>query len=100
MHDLIYANWQGENVGSFTDARLKAMAQALQLDMNAFNTCFGANTYADQIQADYLAGKDKGVPPTPGIFLNGTKVVSSQGENYIPSVDDLSQAIDTALGNG
>jgi protein-disulfide isomerase len=99
-HDLIYANWQGENVGSFTDARLKAMAQALQLDMNAFNTCFGANTYADQIQADYLAGKDKGVPPTPGIFLNGTKVVSSQGENYIPSVDDLSQAIDAALGNG
>ncbi len=98
-HDLLFANWIGENQGSFTNARLTAMAQKLNLDMNAFNSCFKADTYANQINQDFEAGKSRGVPPTPGIFVNNVKVVSSAGENYIASVDDISKAIDAALGN-
>lgn len=98
FHDILFANWIGENQGSFTNDRITAMANSLKLDMGAFKSCYDSKKHADQIEQDYQAGKDKGVPPTPGIFVNGVKVVSSQGENFIPSVDDISAAIDAALG--
>jgi protein-disulfide isomerase len=96
-HDTLFANWTGENAGDYTDIRLVAYARQLGLDMAAFNKCFEANAYANQISQDAQAGSDKGVPPTPGIFVNGQKVKSSQGENYIPSFEDISSAINTAL---
>jgi protein-disulfide isomerase len=96
-HDMLFANWTGENVGDYADQRLVAFAKQLGLDTVAFNKCFDANAYATQIIQDAQAGSDKGVPPTPGIFINGQKLVSSQGENYIPSFDDISNAVDSAL---
>jgi len=97
-HDMLFANWLGENAGSYTDARLVTFAQDIGLDMTAFNQCFQANTYSAQIQQDYDAGAKLGVPPTPGIFVNGQMVLSSAGKNYLPSFDDISKAIDAALG--
>ncbi len=99
-HDMLFANWKGENQGSYTDARLVAFAQALGLDMTKFDQCFKANTYAAEIQHDADIGKQMGVPPTPGIFVDDKLVVSSQGPNYIPSVDDISKAIEAALAGG
>jgi protein-disulfide isomerase len=96
-HDMLFANWTGENVGDYTDTRLVAYAEQIGLDMKAFKNCFEANTYANQISQDAQAGSDKGVPPTPGIFVNGQAVVNSTGQNLIPSFDDISRAIDTAL---
>lgn len=96
-HDILFANWLGENVGSFTDARLVAFAQEIGLDMTAFNKCFQANTYADQIAQEVQAGTQLGVPPTPGIFVNNQIVISSAGQYYIPSFEDISRAIDSAL---
>ena len=96
-HDMLFANWTGENAGSFTDTRLVAFAQKIKLDMTAFNQCFQANTYAAQIQQDVDAGAKLGIPPTPGIFVNGKMVVSSTGPNYIPTFEDISKAIDAAL---
>ena len=97
-HDIIFANWIGENAGSFTRPRLIAFAQNIGLDMTAFNQCFQDNTYSDQIQQDVDKGSKLGVPPTPGIFVNGKMVVSSAGKNYIPSFDDISRAIEAGLG--
>jgi len=96
-HDMLFANWLGENQGSFTDVRLVAIAQMLNLDKTAFNSCFKANTYANLIEQDYVAGSQLGVPPTPGIFVNGKMVVSSAGQNFLPSIDDISKTIDAAL---
>jgi protein-disulfide isomerase len=97
-HDMLFANWKGENVGSYTDPRLVAFASGIGLDMTAFNQCFQANTYAAQIQQDYDAGAKLGVPPTPGLFVNGKMVVSSAGKNYLPTFEDISATIDAALG--
>ncbi len=97
-HDILFANWKGENVGSFTRPRLAAFAQNLGLNMTAFQQCFQANTYSAQIQADADAGSKLGVPPTPGIFVNSKMVPSSTGANTIPSFDDISHAIDAAIG--
>jgi len=96
-HAIIFANWIGENAGSFTKPRLIAFAQSIGLDMTAFNQCFQENTYSAQIQKDIDDGAKLGVPPTPGIFVNGKMVVSSAGKNYIPSFDDISHAIEAGL---
>ncbi len=97
-HDILFANWLGENAGSYTRPRLEAFAQNLGLDMNAFNQCLDANTYASQIQKDAETGSKMGVPPSPGIFVNGKAVESSAGGDYTPSYNDVSQAIEAALG--
>jgi protein-disulfide isomerase len=96
-HKMLFANWTGENVGDFTGPRLDAFAQALGLDMAAFNKCYAANAYAARIQQDYQEGGTMGVPPTPGIFIDGKVVVSSAGQYYIPSFDDISAVIQAAL---
>ena len=51
-HDILFANWNGENQGSFADKRLVAFAETIGLDMNKFNSCFDSNKYKDQITAD------------------------------------------------
>jgi protein-disulfide isomerase len=96
-HDMLFANWLGENAGSYIDSRLVVFAQKIGLDMTAFNQCFQANTYADQIAQDVQAGAKLGVPPTPGIFVNGQMVISSAGQNLLPSFEDISRTIDSAL---
>ena len=96
-HEIIFANWIGENAGSFTRPRLIAFAQSIGLNMDAFDQCFQENTYSAQIQQDVDEGTKLGVPPTPGIFVNGQAVISSAGKNYIPSCDDISRAIEAGL---
>jgi protein-disulfide isomerase len=96
-HDMLFANWKGENAGSFTPSRLDVFARDIGLDMTVFNRCIQEKTYSAQIQQDMDAGTKLGVPPTPAIFVNGKMVVSSAGKEYVPSFDDISRAIETAL---
>ena len=42
-HDILFANWNGENIGSFRDKRIIAFAEALNLDMDQFSACFNAS---------------------------------------------------------
>jgi protein-disulfide isomerase len=98
-HDITFANWIGENAGSYTEGRLVAFAENIGLDMPAFNQCFKNKTYSAQIQQDVAAGSKLGVPPTPGIFVNGQMVLSSAGVDYIPSFEDIARAIDALLGS-
>jgi protein-disulfide isomerase len=97
MHAALFGNWIGENAGSFTAARLQAIAASIHLDMTAYNTCFQANTYSEEINADYQAGQTAGVTATPGIFINEKMAVASAGANYIPTFSDLSNQINAAL---
>jgi protein-disulfide isomerase len=90
MHSILYANWNGENLGAFTDRRLQAMAENIGLDMDAFNGCFNANKYEAEIQADLQLGQEMGVSGTPSIFVNGQQV--GQG-NQIPSYEQIAQAV-------
>ena len=94
-HDMLFANWTGENVGSFTDKRLVAFAQDLGLNMNEFNTCFQNNTYKDQINKDLAEGQAAGVTGTPSIFVDGKIVQPSP--NTVPSYSDIQKAIDAAM---
>ena len=94
MHDTIYANWDGENQGAFSNARLQAMAESIGLDMDAFDECFDANKYKADIQADFDLGKEMGVSGTPTVFVNG-KTVGQEGK--IATYDEIAQAVEQAL---
>jgi protein-disulfide isomerase len=74
MHSILYANWNGENQGAFNNRRLQAMAESIGLDMDAFNSCFIANTYESEIEADLELGEQWGVSGTPTVFVNGQRV--------------------------
>ena len=73
-HAMLFANQQGEASGAFSDRRLKAFAEALQLDTGKFNACFDARRYAEAVQADEQLARALGVTGTPTVFVNGTLV--------------------------
>ncbi|MDO9347673.1 MAG: DsbA family protein [Anaerolineales bacterium] len=91
--NMLFANWNGENQGAFSDKRLIAFADALGLKMSDFKTCFDENRYREQIDQDSADGAAIGVSGTPSIFVNGQQVTPG----YIPSYEELSQVIEAAL---
>lgn len=91
-HDVLFANWNGENQGSFNDLRLLDFAKALQLDVTAFKSCFESGRYQADIEKDFQGGKAMGVKGTPSVFVNGTIV----NPGFIPSFDDIAAAVAAA----
>jgi protein-disulfide isomerase len=86
-HDTLYANQLSESASLFTDARLVKMAENLQLDMAAFNSCYQAKKYTKDIQADLAAAVSLNLTGTPSILVNG----------QLTSMNNVTSAIDTAL---
>jgi protein-disulfide isomerase len=72
MHAHIFANALGEDVGSFTDRRLKTIAETAGLDMNAFNSCYDSGKYLDRVQQDFEDGQAANVTGTPGFLVTYT----------------------------
>jgi protein-disulfide isomerase len=93
-HDMLVANWNGENEGAFTDQRLLAFAESLGLEMKAFEQCFDENRYEEEIQADRNAGLQAGVTGTPSVFVNG---VSVGRPGMIPTYDEIKVAVEAGL---
>ena len=96
MHDYLFANQLGENVGSFTPDRLMAMAQAAGLDMDAFIAGLqvpAARALYAQIESEaYQAASSMGVSATPSVFVNGVKLAAIDFAS-------VSAAIDAALAS-
>lgn len=72
MHAHIFANALGEDVGSFTDERLKAIGEQVGLDMNQFNSCYDSGKYEDRIQQDFEDGQAANINGTPGFLVTYT----------------------------
>lgn len=92
-HDMLFANWNGENAGAFSDGRLIAFAETLELDMDIFATCFEESRYQEEIQADFDLGIEMGVSGTPGVFVNGQQITPGS----VPRFEDVQQAVEAAL---
>lgn len=99
MHDIIFANQTGENVGAYTDRRLVAFAERLQLNMEDFNSCFNANTYKDLIDEDMKNGILAGIEATPSFVM--TYTVNGEEKTTIiegaQTIDVFQQNIEAAL---
>lgn len=92
-HDMLFANLTGAvNQGAFSDKRLVAFAEALELDMQAFNACFRENRYQSEINSDLAAGREMNVQGTPSVFVNGELLTPGQ----VPSYQDVRLAIEAA----
>ncbi len=99
MHDMLFANQNGENIGGFADRRLTAFAKQLGLDMNQFTSCFDGKNYAALIKKDGADGLAAGIKATPSFILSYTvngKIITSLIEGAQP-YDKFSQEIKTAL---
>ena len=90
-HDLLFANWTGENVGDFAPAKLRQYASAAGLDLNKFDDCLSRGLHADQVQQDVTDAQADGVRATPSFLVNGKLLEGAQ------PFDVFQQAIGAAL---
>jgi protein-disulfide isomerase len=94
MHSILFANWNGENQGAFSNRRLQAMAESIGLDMDAFNSCFNTDQYESDIQADFDLGQQMGVSGTPSVFVNGQRVGQA---GQVPSYQEIADAVNALV---
>jgi protein-disulfide isomerase len=88
-HDTLFLNQSGPN--SFTDARLKQMAETLGLDTGTFNQCLDSGEKRPGVEASIAEAQAQGIDSTPTIFINGTEVAEWHDFNAVK------QAIDAEL---
>jgi len=69
-HDYIMGNQRGENAGWFSDRRLTAFAEALNLDTGAFSSCLTGGTYRDMVRQELFTARDLGVQSTPTFIIS------------------------------
>jgi len=75
--DILFANQSGHDAGAFSDRRLEAFAENINLDKALFQSCMRENRYQDQIQQDYQAGVSQGINSTPSFIINGKLVTGA-----------------------
>lgn len=99
MHDALFTNLIGEDVGSFTPRRLELIAGTIGLDVSAFNSCFSGNKYKNQADQDYNDAIASGMRGTPFFVITYTV----NGQTQTATVDGaqpfrvFQQEIDKAL---
>ncbi len=91
FHSTLFANQGAENSGNYSDKRLQAVAESLNLNMNEFNSCFDGNKYRDQVNQDRAEGDAAGVSGTPSFSINGKLVGGAI------SFPQLQQEVEAAL---
>ncbi|HLO28882.1 MAG TPA: thioredoxin domain-containing protein [Anaerolineales bacterium] len=72
MHAYLFGNVLGEDAGSFTDKRIKAIAEKAGLDMSQFNSCYDSGKFKDRVQKDFEDGQAAKISGTPGFLITYT----------------------------
>lgn len=73
LHAYLFANVLGEDVGSFTDKRITAIAEKVEgLDMTQFQSCYDSGKYEDRVQQDMADGMAANINGTPGFLMTYT----------------------------
>ncbi len=90
MQQYLFQEAGKQGTNTFTQTRLKAMAEALELNTGDFNQCLSNQEHAKTVQDNIREGQQLVVTGTPTIYVNGKKV-----EN--PSYAEIKAAIDAAL---
>lgn len=92
LHDWLFSNQIGENVGSFAQTRLRAIAQSAGLDMAKYDTCMASPTYAGLVRKETSDAEKAGIMQTPTLLLNGAIYTGNL------TVQDIGNAIVDAAG--
>jgi protein-disulfide isomerase len=91
-HDTLFLNQSGPN--SFTDPRLKQMAETLGLDTGAFNSCLDSGEKRGAVEQSIAEAQEQGIDSTPTLLINGTEIAEWHDFNAVK------QAIDAELDQG
>ncbi len=70
-HDKLFAVWAGENVGTYTKAKLKQYAAAVNLNTAAFDQCLDSDQTLPVVRADLADANRQSLQGTPTFFVNG-----------------------------
>lgn len=99
MHDIIFANQTGENIGDFTPKRLAAFAEKIGLDMGTFQSCFNRGTYKDRVNQDLADGQANQIKATPSFVMTYTVNGETKSEIIEGAVpfSEFQTRIDAAL---
>lgn len=92
-HNTLFANQEGENQGAFSGDRLERMAEAIDLEMNAFTSCVDRRAHQEEVAAMTTEAHESGVAQTPTLVVDG-RAMPFRG------YDDLAAAIEAALAGG
>jgi protein-disulfide isomerase len=92
FHDTVYANQNGENLGTFSKANLKTIAQAVGLDMAQFNQCFDGGEKLPEVNRYKTEAVQLGVNSTPTFFINGQEVKGAQPASSFDAIIDQALA--------
>jgi len=95
--EIVFANWNGENQGAYSDSNLVAFAETLGLNMDQFNSCVQTNKYKAQVDQSYNEGVAMGISSTPTTFVNSVLVTNPDGPNLVPTYENIAAMIDAAL---
>jgi len=90
-HDYLFANQNGENKGWFSGSRLAGIAQAVGLDIGAFNAARSDAAIKQAVLAETAQGRALGITGTP------TLVIGGEVRTDIKTYDQLEAAVEAAL---
>ncbi len=97
FHDWLFFNQTpSEKSGQYARDRLLEAGRQVGLDMTQFTTCVDNGRHKAEAQAESAKTP---VTSTPGIFVNGTQVLSPSGPQYSPTYEQLKEALDKAVAN-
>ena len=85
-HDLLFKSKE------LDIPQLKAHAQELKLDTNAFDKCLDSGAQADLIKTQFQEGVEFGLQGTPGFFINGHVYASAMTAEQFREVIGLELA--------
>lgn len=92
FHDTVFANQNGENLGTFSKANLKAIAEAVGLDMGQFNQCFDGGDKLQEVNRYRTEAAQLGVQSTPTFYINGQQVLGAQPASAFNGIIDQALA--------
>jgi len=84
-HDLLYNAQEGVDNGWANNARLKAFAFSLELDMELFDSCLDSGKYSKRVQFNINEAKKQGATGTPTFII-----VNSDGQQKIAGAQPYS----------
>lgn len=91
-HNLLYREQGGMNSGAFAPENLLRFAEAIGLDLDDFARDIQSGRPAERVAAQKRRGEEIGISSTPTVFVNDQQLPG------IPTFDELSAAIQAALG--
>ena len=89
FHDRLFSNQ-----GQLTPSDLRGHAEAVLLDLAAYDTCMADPATATRITTDIAEGVRVGLEGTPTFFVNGAKFVGGR------SLEELQRIVEAQRGGG